>query len=484
MNHPILVENEKKRLNIRLPLLICFSMFAAWQMGMVYFSGQTMSVDGRTPLPVKVGDVTAIIASGYILSIVVMILLSRFIVWMERLTCAAALLSALALFLPLPPQTLAFVLYVHYFCCCFMIGFETAVMIGLFTENTAILHLTAAYGVSMILVAALHNDFIDVPFSYFRMFTVAACAMQLLFYCKLPGNVWPAYVKKSDKIVARKMLFVGIFMWAAMACFVILFGIAVAETVSHGVFVFYLASAVASFVMLLLWKCFGIRPLSVFTIATVIGALGSIGAISSLFIPGVALAACAFLGIASMLCWMNPLICILLVKKYPSRFISPAVIGSALVAVLIHTALLNALRDNTAVLYLAYLAIAVSMVVLFLVLRPYLEYAFSEPTEKNETQSAGIETPPANSADSSPAQDWRKMLQANAYDPLSQGELDVAGCIMKGYRTEEIARVLPYTLESVKTYRKRLYSKLQINRSRQLFLRAEKIVKGTPEEDS
>ncbi|GHU60165.1 hypothetical protein FACS1894171_0490 [Clostridia bacterium] len=162
MNRGILTENENTRLNLRLPWLICFAMFAAWQMGMVYFSGQTMSVDGRTPLPVNVDDVTVIIAAGYILSILVMIFIPRAVVWTERLTAGVALVSTLALFLPLAPETLTAALYVQYFCCCFMIGFETSIIVGLFTEKTAVLHLAVAYGVANGLVAVLHNDFIKI----------------------------------------------------------------------------------------------------------------------------------------------------------------------------------------------------------------------------------------------------------------------------------------------------------------------------------
>jgi len=75
MTHPLLVENERKRLNFRLPLLICFAMFVAWQMGVGYYSGETLSLDGRTPLPVDLGNFTLIIAAGYILSIVFMLVL-------------------------------------------------------------------------------------------------------------------------------------------------------------------------------------------------------------------------------------------------------------------------------------------------------------------------------------------------------------------------------------------------------------------------
>ena len=163
-NHPLLIENESKRLNFRLPLLFCFALFEAWQMGVVYYSGETLSLDGRTPLPIDVGNLTVIIAVGYILSIMVMIALPHIIVWAERIAASIALLCVLTLFLPLPNETLAVCYYVHYFFGCFMIGFETALIVNLFTEQTAIKHLTVAYAICNVLVAVLHNDFIKVPF--------------------------------------------------------------------------------------------------------------------------------------------------------------------------------------------------------------------------------------------------------------------------------------------------------------------------------
>ncbi|GHU60162.1 hypothetical protein FACS1894171_0470 [Clostridia bacterium] len=72
-------------------------------------------------------------------------------------------------------------------------------------------------------------------------------------------------------------------------------------------------------------------------------------------------------------------------------------------------------------------------------------------------------------------------MQANAYDRLSEGELDVAGYIMRGYQNEEIASESRYPVETVKTYRKRLYSKLQIHKPRELFVRAARLVRDTEE---
>ena len=47
---------------------------------------------------------------------------------------------------------------------------------------------------------------------------------------------------------------------------------------------------------------------------------------------------------------------------------------------------------------------------------------------------------------------------------------------MRGYKNEEIAAETKYTPDTVKTYRKWLYSKLRIHSTRELFAKAEKTV--------
>ena len=335
--HPLLFENESKRLDFRLPLMICFAMFAAWQMGVVYFSGKTLSLDGRTDLPINIDNFTFFIAAGYILSILVMIFIPSIIVWTERITASVALLSAFALYLPLSLQALTYALYLQFFCCCFMIGFETAIIVGLLSEKTAVLHLTAAYGIGNFIVALLQNDFFHVTFSGFRLFAVIALVLMLIFFWKLPTGSWPRSVKKSDGLVAPKPMFAGVLLWTAMACFVILFGNAAAESVRHGIFTYYTASAISAFITFFLWKYPGISPFHSVYVMVALGAMGFIIKIASLQIPSLALVSCAFLGAGSMGCWLNPLFGVVLVtKRYPSRFVSPGIIGVAFLTVLIH----------------------------------------------------------------------------------------------------------------------------------------------------
>jgi DNA-binding NarL/FixJ family response regulator len=74
--------------------------------------------------------------------------------------------------------------------------------------------------------------------------------------------------------------------------------------------------------------------------------------------------------------------------------------------------------------------------------------------------------------------DWRKMLQANAAEPLMDGELEVARLIMLGYKNSDISATTRYTLNTVKSYRKELYSKLGIHEMKELFVKARKTNSG------
>jgi hypothetical protein len=375
-NNSILVENENKRLTFRLPLLICFALYVAWQMGVVFFSGKTLSLDGKTPLPVNVDNLTILIAAGYILSIIVMIALPRLVVWLERITTAVALLSALILYLPFSNETLAAFYYLQCFCCMLMIGFETFIIINFQTEKNALKHLTIAYAFAMVCVAILHNDIIDVSFSGFRFFAVISLALMLVFFFKLPvrKDVLPRYVKKEDNIVAPKSLIAGILLMVGLNCFVTLFGNTVAENATHGLSVYYLSTAVFGLIIFLLWKKFNINPLKCGSVLLALGAMGFIAAIAtctiSVYTWEFSMIACTLLGAGMACCWLNPLFGLLIVKRYPSRYIAPAIIGIAFITVLIHTVLLDALRDSVTILYVVYLVIAVILVILYLMLAP------------------------------------------------------------------------------------------------------------------
>lgn len=98
MNNSILFENQKKRQNMPLWMLICVAMFAFWQMGFIYFVGPALTINGKTPLPIDMDNATMLIAVCYIFSILWMIFIPKTVVWTQRIATGVALLSAGGLF--------------------------------------------------------------------------------------------------------------------------------------------------------------------------------------------------------------------------------------------------------------------------------------------------------------------------------------------------------------------------------------------------
>jgi DNA-binding CsgD family transcriptional regulator len=496
----LLAENEGKRLTIKLPLLVCLAMFVVWQMGVMFFSGQTLSLDGKTPIPFPVNNdiITAIVMAGYIAAVVHLILIQRYCVMTARITAGAALLSALALYVPFAPQTLAVLFYIQAFCCVFMIGILFGIIINLFTEKTEIKDVIANLIAGGCLVAFLHNDFSPIPFILFQHMTVIVLVMLLFAFFKLPSKVWPEYVRQSDGIVKPKSLMFGLFALAWFSSIINLFGAVVAESITHGVFVYYVCVALSGIILAILWKYKKIIPLKSASGLMAVGALGFVAAIASLFIPALSLPACALLGVGCVVCWMSSYFGVVLARRYPSRFISPALIGFAFIAVIIHTVLLEILRNNFTILYAVYLLIAVALVIVYLMLEPYLGYSFRSRTFQDIIGVVAEETEDAAEAETAPVkraallsktetmkppapedmplhERHMKILMTHALSPLTNREYQLADCIMRGLRRSEIAEEMGIEPESITKYSNRIYNKFAIHRRQDLFKLAEKL---------
>jgi DNA-binding CsgD family transcriptional regulator len=258
-----------------------------------------------------------------------------------------------------------------------------------------------------------------------------------------------------------------------------------------------------------LWKRFGVVPLRSAPILLALGTLGFVAAIVSLFVPGLSLVACVLLGAMAACCWLVPFFGLLVAKNYPSRFISPAIIGIAFLAVLIHTALLKALRDNLTMLYVSYLVIAVALVILYLMLEPWLLYSFCGRTLQDiigvaEEDPDGTESAPEKPEPAAPQpggsrppllqsvpktqagllaaappeylalhERRMKILMTHALSPLTRREYQVADGIMRGLRRAEISREMDILPESITKYTNRIYEKFSIHRRQDLFRLAE-----------
>ena len=450
MNNRLLFENQRKRLKKPLWLLICFAMFTFWQMGFIYFMGPSLNIDGRTPLPVSMDNITAIIALAYVLCIAFMIFLPQFVIWAERIVLCLALLTVIGLFFPVGEEALLLFIYAHVFFCCFIIGFESFTIINFFTENTAIIHLTLAYGVALVLIAVVQNDFLPITFPVFRIVTVIAVSAVLFFFIKMPANseACPKFVKKSDGLTAPKKLLTGTYIMVFISALMAVSGPAISGEVQHGVFITYLVDAAVSIIIYSLYKKANIHPFRSISVCMAIGCVGFLLAYISSYVSPVAYVACVFIGIGMMPCQMLPLYGLVLAKGYPSRFITPIIIGLALGAVLVQGTMVEMFRSAANMLNLAYSVIMIILAFVYLQLEPFFLYNLNRRIPEKEPSEEPIA---------------EEKTSESILDTLTKRELEVVDLIGYGYSNGDIAKILFISEHTVKDHTKNIYRKLGVH---------------------
>ena len=471
MNYSFLLANQEKRQDVSLKHLFCFVMFTFWQMGFIYFMGPALTIDGRTPLPIDMDNLTTLIALSYVLSILYMIFLPKFVVWAERIGTLAAIATVLGLFLPLPDEILKGLIYAHVFICCTMIGFETFIIVNFLSEKSAVYALTAGYGLAVFLIALVQNDFLSITFPVFRVVTVAALLLLLLFTLRLPASpkACPQYVRKDSGLVAPKKLLTGTFILMFVSSLMGVSGPSIAAEVRHGVFVAYFVDAIASILVFFLYRKKEFHPFRCISFAVGLACIGFLLMCVADFVPWVSYVSCALIGFGMFACQMVPLYGLVLMKSYPSRYLSPVIIGLALGAVLVQGGMVEAFRSSPSMLFLAYAVIMVILVILYLQVEPYFLYTLRRklPTE-NTADAAGSEAETATAA-AEPIlarEEIRHIPSVQADSPLavlSKRELEVVDLIASGYTNAEIASILYISAHTVNDHTKKIYRKLDVH---------------------
>ena len=456
MNHTILSENHKKRLALPVGRLICFAMFNLWQMGFIYFCGPALNIDGRTPLPISMDNITTLIAAGYVLSILWMIFLPRLVIWAARVSTLLALLTVLGLFLPLSDDILRTLIYIHVFSCCFMIGFETFIMVNFFSEESTIMHLTVAYGVALFLIAIVQNDFLPITFPIFRFVTVLAVVLLLLFFLRMPGKpeACPRYVKKEDGLTAPKKLLVGTYILVFVGALMGVSGPAIAGEATHGVFIAYLADAIASLVIYLLYKKVGLHPFHTIPFFIGLGATGFLLLYATSYTPWLSYVSCALIGFGMMTCQLLPLYGSMLMKSYPTKSIPPIIIGLALMAVLVQSSLVEIFRTAPVLLNFVYAVIMVILGFLYLQVEPF--FLFTLRFKDSRVPASEKEVPET-------AEVVVEANTPNPLDTLTPREMEVVELICLGYTNRDISKMLFISEHTVKDHTKKIYPKLGVH---------------------
>lgn len=456
MSHYLLSLNHSKRQTISIFMIICFSMFTTWQMGFIYFMNPSLSVTGHSPLPISMDNVTVLMALGYILAIGYMIIIPHFVVWAERVSTIVSLITIFMMFFPLSDSAITLIIYIHIFCCCFMIGFESFIMMNFFSEKSAIVYLTLGYGISTLIISIVQNEVIPVSFSSFRLVVVVMLILLLIFtfHMSTDKNACPVYVKKTDGLIMPKHLFTGIFAIAFVSCLMMLCGPAAAGAIPHGISLAYLADAAGSIIMYLGYKNNNFHPLRIVSLMMTVSAIGFLALYISIFAPVFRYPACILIGFGFAPCQFLPLYGLTLMKSYPSKYICPAIILIGVITVVIQSGITEVFGADSNTLHLVYMAIMVVMTLIYNQWEPYLMHTLVRkvPTVKQTVSVTETTEHPAEKEESS-----------GLLSSLTKREKEVLDLIGCGYSNSDIAKILVISEHTVNDYTKKIYRKLNVH---------------------
>ncbi len=456
----ILCENEQKRRDIPFVYLLCFVMFCVWQMGFIYYIGPALNIDGRTPLPISPDNLTVLIVAGYLCSIFTLILFPRSVIVMSRISACFALLAAIGLFLPFGKNVLTVFIYVQCFCCCYMIGFESATMVHYFTGNSITRHLLIAYPIGYALIAFMQSDFVMLDFSVFRILTVIMLCMLIVFYMKIPCNSGIRFVKKSDGLTVPKRFLGGFLLLAFLGALLGVIAPAAAAEIKHGVFAAYICCAVSSLIVFFLYKKTGRHPICFVTYIIGLSAIGYVLLVVSEYVPSLGIVAASLIGVGMSACALLPLFSLLAVRQYPSKFIVPGYIALAMLAVIVQSVLVEAFRTSAVLLNISYLSVVIILAIIFVMFEPFLIYAVRRKFDEPEVTSAeGVsDNTAAEPRDSSTVKETTGILST-----LTKRETEIVGLIGCGYSNRDIAKLLFISEHTAKDHTKNIYRKLGVH---------------------
>ncbi len=471
MNHQTLIENQKKRIELPLWMLVCFSMFSFWQMGFIYyFLEPSSATDGKIPLPINIDYGTLLTAACYVLGILTMIFLPKIIVWTQRIATGVALLSAIAFFFPLPDDILCFNIYLQIFCCCLMIGFETFLVVNCFSEKSGVKYLTFGYGIAVFLIALVQNEVISIPFSTFRYGMVAALVLLFVFFLRMPTGKeqLPRFVKKSDGIIAPKKMMWGTYLLMFIVALMSVAGPAIVGKVEHGVSIMYLIVALSCFSMYLIHKKTNIHPFRLMPILVGLGGLGFLLMLVTDYVPAFASVACGLIGFGMAAAIFGPLYGVPIMKSYPSKFIAPSIIGLAFSAVLVHAVIAEIFLGAPIALYIFYAVVTAVLVFVFTQVEPFLMFALRRRIADEDTAAtAEVEEPAVQASQTETKAESMVTTDTDTTDDpllkLSPKKREVAELICMGYTNKDIAESLVISEHTVKDYVKDIYYALDVH---------------------
>lgn len=402
-------------------MLIGFECFTLWQFGVVYFAGNSFSVEGRTVLPGSVASTAAVIAIGGICSVLSVYFLPRRIGVTSRVGLTVSLAASAALFFPLPEALLQAAFLTETFCCMLLFGNCFAVTILCFTEKSALTQAAVSVLFPGVFIAALHGGLFSVSFYEFALVSLLAQGGMLAAWLQVPvrldvrfvgdrcsdsddcrgggdcsggdsccgkgdyygkggretdasgaGNGRPAKKRRSGGLVA------GLFALIFFATMIMQMGLNAAESVRFGLSVTYASSMAGALLFLYLWKRKRVGAFTAFSVFMSVACAGFILFLASRVLPLLTYAAGATIGFSFIMFSLIVYFGLSVFRLYPSRWVIAGFPAFVTIAMLVHSFVLEVFRSRIELLYTIY-ALAARTVAAWLQQYANCRKAFHQP---------------------------------------------------------------------------------------------------------
>lgn len=190
---------ENKKLEVKNYLLAFIEMFSIWQMGIIYYSSKTLTINNLNPLPTTLNNSILIVFIGYILGILFIYLFPKKTITAGRLLMVVSLISSIFLFFNIPILLFKILYYILTFNCVSFITINTSMLINLYSLKSALMDAILGSIFVGIIIALCQNTVIPFNFTMFNSVSVTCLSLITFALFKLPNEIKTKFICKQDK---------------------------------------------------------------------------------------------------------------------------------------------------------------------------------------------------------------------------------------------------------------------------------------------
>lgn len=447
----------EKECRIKLKPLYCLflSMFTVWEMGLIFFSSTTLSLYGRSSIILDSNIYLIVIIAGYISSIIINVLFIKQSLILTKVLTILAIIISLLILTPINENITSILLFISVFLCVFMIGSNYNIETYVLTNDTELKYCFIGIICSSLIIGFIQSELINISYIAFQIVSILLLVLFLIALFKLPKTIDIKFITYKENKVQKTIpikIKIGLFFAMIIACISLLFGLTFAESYKYGVGLYYLLATIFGIISFILLRKSIVSPFKLLTITFVVASIGFVFAILSFTYEIMAYPAIAFLSISSISACLCGFFTNTFSNYSPLKTFGQSVTLIGLITALFHAIILSLFRDNLTVLFTILALVSIFTTSIYTTLESSLSLLWKKLLKKSEEIKDPI---PIN--------------DNNPFINLFQRENEVADLILLGYSTTEMCDKMNLSENTIRTYKKNLYVKLDIHSKRELF---------------